>query len=214
MKFNKKYFLAIFTALGIQITFGVSTSYATECYKKFRKMCVENNGKHSDMQFNCNDSELQLSNKLFDHYDEKKGEWTLTDLDNYISDEQRRIKIAKSNGRNYSQEEFSTCRYQEQKKYYQTGLRPSSNTSSNQTIRSGSSNQSASAETSNSPVSQNKQSYQAAQFAHNQANAGKDKKRNAQAEVPECIKSNANQTNFKNGCNYAVNISYCFSGEN
>lgn len=79
---------------------------------------------------------------------------------------------------------------------------------------SSSSNQSVSAATSNSQASQNKQNYQTAQLAHNQANAGRGKKRNAQAEVPDCIKPNANQTNFKNSCNHSVNISYCFSGEN
>ena len=205
-----------------------NTSQATECFEKFRKMCVEQNGKHMDQQFNCNDSELKLSNKLFDHYDEMKGEWTLTDLDNYISDDQRRIKIKKSNGSNYSQEEFSICRYQEQKKYYQTGLKPSSNTLSNQASSSSassnqscsqSSNQSASATTSNSPesyniqVSQNnKQNYQAVQRAYEQANAGRGKKHNKEANVIECMKNNPAQKSFKNNCNQPINFAYCFSG--
>lgn len=81
------------------------------------------------------------------------------------------------------------------------------------------SNQSASAATSNSPesyniqVSQNnKQNYQAIQRAYEQANAGKGKKNNKEAVASECMKNNPSQKTFKNNCNQAINFAYCFSG--
>ena len=139
IKLHRKYFiaLALLSLLGIS-----TTSQATECFEKFRNMCVKNKGKINWVGFNCSDSESQLSNKIYDFYDETKSEWPESVLDDYIIREQRGLNIRKSGGGDYSEDEFSVCFRQEQKKYYQTGKRPSSNASSNQSSSSGSSSQS------------------------------------------------------------------------
>lgn len=85
--------------------------------------------------------------------------------------------------------------------------------SSGSTSSQSSSAQSNSPESYNIKVSQiNKQNYQALQRAYEQANAGKGKKHNKEANATECMKTNPAHKSFTNKCNQPINFAYCFSG--
>lgn len=208
--------LALLFSLGIS-----TTSLATECYELQRKACSGRDSSYFESEgISCQENKQQLSEILFKKYDENRSNLE-KNYELYMSSNLHMIKNSKSAGIDYSFLEYQVCTYQESKKYYKSGIKPKFDTSSNQASSSSStsnqsssqsSNQSSSAKTSNSQVSQNKQSYQAAQLAHNQANAGKGKKHNSDAEASECMKNNANGTHWKNVCKFAVNLSYCFIG--
>lgn len=210
MKLNKKYFLATLTAFGMQLVLGVNLANSAceaeddmfckdqkfrpydECYQDARQAFLEQ-AKNSSVQ------ELREEYKRAnDQIIEKEASWRKNNLMTYHGVVAEYAMRCKAKAILDSPDLFKNA-----------GSKMQSKTESNQQSDAGKS-----PSQSSSSASQNKQNYQAAQIAHNQANAGKGKKRNAQAEVPECIKSNANQTHFKNGCNFAVNFSYCFSGEN
>ncbi|PPC88677.1 MAG: hypothetical protein CTY37_00345 [Methylotenera sp.] len=213
MKLNKKYFFAIFTALGIQALFGVNFANAI-CEKELRESC-----KHHGDPATCNAESQTIFKKrikdIVEDQDYFTKELIIKNINHYTS----LNGSGKYHGPTFAAHAQYICEFKEALRQRESpnradsGQQSGSDNSSSSQSSSQSSNQSSSATTSNSPVSQNKQNYQAAQIAHNQANAGRGKKRNTQAEVPECMKPNANQTHFKNACNYAVNISYCFIGE-
>lgn len=201
---------------------GINSSYAaSECYELHRKNCIHALATSAEIQrqitsdnLGCGLNEQEWEERYFSK--ERLLASTISEMNESIEYEKDRLKSFKSMGysdANLASQYDRVCSAQEFKKRFLALTSSNQASKSNQTSNTGSSsNQSSSAVTSNSQVSQNKQSYQAAQLAHNQANAGKGKKHNSKAEVPECIKPNANETGFKNACNFAVNISYCFMG--
>lgn len=216
MKLNKKYFLTVFTALAIQAVFGVNFANAI-CEKELRDSC-----RFSGNPDRCNaESQSDFKQRVKEILENRQyftKEHIIVNIEHYTS----LNRSGKYDGSTFATHASYICEFKEALRQLDSpnradsSLQSSSDNSSSSQSSSQPSNQSNSGSSSqtSSQVSQSKQNYQAAQLAHNQANVGKGKKRNAQAEAPQCIKPNADQTHYKNGCNFPVNISYCFSADN
>ena len=227
MSFNKKKSVAIITTIWLQFFLGIEFVNAMQCEREIEQQWNNSHtygdgGKEyygitayytSEKSFEQVKKDYNENIKWLTSPDEenptKKG-WQRMNGDKYKSCKEYAVSlyneaIAKSRPGN-----ACVAKYMIDNNCKNIDLLNPSNISSQQ--NNSSSNQKSSAKTSNSPVSQNKQSYQAAQLAHNQANAGKGKKHNSNAEASECMKNNANGTHWKNVCKFTVNLSYCFIG--
>ena len=233
MKLNKKISFGTFTALGIQVVFGINSANAGPCddYIK-REFSVSNEinsypysslKEYGDMKYRV------LENSIFTQQDTSGGKFRdgggaypncsafvksrleIMVRDKYTDNSYYCFhKIASENNcNNLNGFKFDLDAGGNRLSAYKFGD-GSNNKSSNQSSATAQSN---SLESYNIQVSQtNKQNYLAMQRAYEQANAGKGKKNNLKAVAPDCMKNNPSQQTFKNNCNESINFSYCFSG--
>lgn len=223
MKLDKKYFFAVFTVLGFELLVGVNFANALPCEELINAEVEENKQIHAERGLKYDFSVAGYDNYQSFFFTSVNDFWPK--LKAYAAER------GYDNGKKIDKDAHFIKYWRDQEGYklekcYTQALLDANgdidaiingSSRNNSSSNKSSSNQSSSSSQTNSAESNaqnSKQSYQVAQSAHDQANAGRGKKRNAKAEVPECIKPNANQTHYKNGCNFAVNISYCFSGDN
>ena len=241
MKLNKKYFLAIFTALGIQLVLGVNlvnaaaceaevlaviqsgseskyeiTSYYTtmaDFYEVHFKKADEFWPKVKERIENIRRTQTELLEPTIDQlkYGLQKAELALKDGIGDPRDNRLTICLAQSLiNSNVNVDAIISGQKANNFKGNQQNKSSSPTSSSNQSSTAAQSN---STESYNLQVSQNnKQNYQAVQRAYEQANAGKGKKHNKEANATECMKNNPAQKSFTNKCSQTINFTYCFSG--
>lgn len=244
MILNKKYFLAILTALGMQTVLGINLASAVPCEDIINTQVEENKQNHIKWGWKYEHSVAGFDNVQSFYFTSVNDFWPK--LKAYLPDRgyengKRIPKDAHFIKHWRDLERLKIEGYKLEKCYTQALLdangdidaiingSSTNNSSSNKASSSGTSrqantsnatsNQSSAAAQSNSPesynlqVSQtNKQNYQAVQRAYEQANAGKGKKHNKEANATECMKNNPAHISFTNKCNQAINFTYCFSG--
>ena len=175
---------------------GISTtSQATECYDLLRKACITDKG---NIRWLCElSSESEVSDTLFSDYDKYKKYWEKSDIDVAKESYQRSYRNCPQ-CRNEA--EFNLCSALEKDRYYRTGIRPNSNSSSNQTSNSGSSsNQSSSPQPSTQAESS--QSTTNTQTINN-----KKGKKNPNVVTSKCLR--VSNDKVINTCNFSINVSY------
>lgn len=233
MKLNNKIILSVFTALVVQLSLGIDLVNAMQCEREIEQewesLEINNDGSR---QFTFNQGNYVKTQSL----DEVKSMIYDDSLDFVAPPVGQEYKWG-PNKESKSCKEWAYFKYKGAVYYKSVGgaciakyiaenncknlevFKYKKGSNQQSSSNNSSSKQSASAETSNSPesyniqVSQNnKQNYQAMQGAYEQANAGKGKKHNKEANATECMKNNPAQKSFKNNCNQPINFTYCFSG--
>ena len=237
MKLNKKYFLALLTALATQVVFGVELANAIPCEAELDTFYALDVGPGKDREFYIADDGVKKFDfslntyngfaygQMKDKEDLKINLYTVVETfakDDYKSGGSSCVEYAKYQANKWEKEvPFQACiyRYMAQNNCDPSAFRYSGSGQKGNISSGASSNSSSSSAQSNSPesynlqVSQtNKQNYQTIQRAYEQANAGRGKKHNKEANAIECMKNNPAQKSFKNNCNQPINFAYCFSG--
>jgi len=192
VKLNKKYLMVF-----VSLFFSTSTTlHATECYELFKKACDEtkryNNGWVSGHA--CNGNKTQVSKSVFDEYDKAKEYLTKTIRDQELKNAQYFLSNAKKGGRG-AEQEFEICTIFERDKYFETGLKPVLNDSSNQASSSGSSSSQPSSSSSSSQTNSSSSNNQSSSSdSRNQSNQSSTNNSNTSSQNQTSSQSNAVQT--------------------
>lgn len=216
MKYNKKYFLAVFTALGLQFIFGINLVNAKQCEAEIRVQCK-------------NWFAVKRQEYGYDRCVKEKEHWTSSPEEAYKIFDKDNINITQElqrnednlkdyikrnvNGANdegIADSKFYICMSKLALGYNVTSAL-NSNSSNNQTSQVTSSNSTESSQQNSTPEDverNNVRSYSAQQTAaYQQKYKGRGKKHNVDAYVNQCIKTKGRKV--LNTCDFDIEVNFC-----